>query len=47
MNAAGPAVPIGDALLVREERCDKGLLVRKLFGRPGVSIPARHGWSVG
>ena len=47
MNAAGPAVPIGDALLVREKCCDTTILRRKLFGRPAVSIPAFHGWSVG
>jgi hypothetical protein len=47
MIAAGPSVPIGDAPLAREKRCGTDLLRRKLFGLPGVSIPALHGWSVG
>jgi hypothetical protein len=47
MNAAGPAVSIGDALLAREKCCDLKLLRRKLFGCWGVSIPALYGGSVG
>jgi len=47
MNGAGPAVPIGDAQLAREKCCATDVLRRKLFGRPDVSIPACHGWSVG
>jgi hypothetical protein len=47
MNAAGPPVPIGQALLVREYCCGTTQLIRKLFGRPGVYIPSSHGWSVG
>ena len=46
MNAAGPAVSIGDALLACEKCCDRKLLRRKSFGHSCISIPALHGGSV-
>jgi len=47
MNAAGPAIPIGDTVPARENCCSSTLVMRNLFDRPGVYIPAFHGWSVG
>jgi hypothetical protein len=47
MNTAGSPVLIGGALPLCEKCCDLELLRRKLFSRPGVSVPALDGWSVG
>jgi hypothetical protein len=47
MNAAGPAVSIGVALLACEKCCDGTLLRRKSFGHSDMSVPALDGGSVG